>query len=86
VRALRIAFGAHGQLVVGALMVVVTAFQAWLWGIASTPGSAAIFWLSVEALFFAAYGVFATALGYRATERVEQMVVENADVDVEVKA
>jgi sterol desaturase/sphingolipid hydroxylase (fatty acid hydroxylase superfamily) len=76
-------FGAHGQIVVGVLMVAMTVLQAWYWGIQKHPGSAAIFWLSVEALLFAAYGVFATALGYRATERVEQLVVENVE-NVEV--
>lgn len=79
-------FGAHGQIVVGALMVISTAFQAWYWGVGpgAPPGSAAIFWLSIEALIFAAYGVFATALGYRATERVEAAVVENVENAEEV--
>jgi hypothetical protein len=70
-------FGAHGQLVVGALLVVATCAQAWWWGIHTKPGAEAIFWLSVEALLFAAYSIFATALGYRATERVEAHVIEN---------
>lgn len=70
-------FGAHGQLVAGALCVLVTLVQAWWWGIHSHPGNAAIFWLSVEALLFGAYAIFATALGYRATERVEEQVTGN---------
>lgn len=70
-------FGAHGQIVVGVLFVVVTLVQAWWWGIHQKPSATAIFWLSVEALLFAAYGVFATALGYRATERVETAVIEH---------
>lgn len=74
-------FGARGQVAVGVLFVVATTFQAWWWGIHGKPGSAAIFWISIEALYFASYGVIATALGYRATERVEAHVVENIDAD-----
>lgn len=78
---LRAVFGAHGQLSVGALMVATTAAQAWWWGIGpgAPPGAQAIFWLSIEALFYGAYNVFCTALGYRATERVEAAVVENIE-------
>lgn len=72
-------FGAHAQVVVGLLFLVATVFQAWLWGIHSTPSATAIFWLSIEALLFASYGVVATALGFRATERVETAVVENIE-------
>lgn len=81
-------FGAHGQLAFGALLVAVTLFQAWYWGIHTKPSTDAIFWLSIEALFFAAYSIVATALGYRATERVETAVVENIENvsgDVEIK-
>ena len=74
-------FGGHGQVVVGVLFCAITVFQAWLWGIRAKPGSTAIFWLSIEALFFAAYAVVATGLGYRATERVEATVVENLESD-----
>lgn len=76
-------FGARAQVVVGAAFVVATAFQAVWWGAVSRPSTEAIFWLSVEALFFAAYGVMATGLGFRATERVEQVVIEQADVNVD---
>jgi membrane protein implicated in regulation of membrane protease activity len=63
----------------GSFFCSITAFQAWLWGIHQKPSTTAIFWLSIEALFFAAYAVVATALGYRATERVETAVVENIE-------
>lgn len=76
---LRAVFGAHGQIVVGIILVITTAFQAVWWGVVTHPSAAAIFWLSVEALFYGAYGVFGTALGYKATERVEAAVVENIE-------
>lgn len=84
-RVLHVLFGARAQIVVGVLFVTATAFQAVWWGFLKNPSTEAIFWLSIEALFFAAFAIIAAALGYRATERVEQVVVENADVDVEVK-
>lgn len=76
---LRGIFGAQGQLVVGVLFVIATAFQAWWWGIQTRPSTAAIFWLSIEALFFGAYNVIPTALGYRKTEHVEAKVVETIE-------
>lgn len=83
--AVRAFFGARGQLVVGTVFCAVTAFQAWLWGVHTKPSTAAIFWLSIEALFFASYAIVATALGYRATERVETAVVENIEQADEVE-
>lgn len=79
--ALGVVFGAKAQVVVGALFVAATAFQAVWWGVVSHPSTEAIFWLSVEALFFAAYGVMATGLGFRATERVERIAIEQMDTD-----
>lgn len=72
----RVVFGARAQVVVGAGFVAATVFQAFWWGLAGSPSTAAIFWLSVEALLFAAYGVMATGLGFRATERVESVVAD----------
>lgn len=77
-------FGAKAQVVVGALFVLATIFQAIWWGLLSSPSTAAIFWLSIEALLFGAWSVMSNGLTFRATERVEQVVVEQADVDVDV--
>lgn len=78
-------FGARAQILVGAGFLAATVFQAYWWGIKSRPGVAGVFWLSIEALVFAAYGVVATGLGYRKTEHVETAVanIEQAEeVDV----
>lgn len=73
-------FGAKGQIAVGIVVTGATIFQAVWWGfVDGPPGTTAIYWLSVEALLFAAYGIIATGLGYRATERVETAVVENIE-------
>jgi hypothetical protein len=72
-------FGARAQVVVGIGFLIATLFQAWLWGIHSAPSKSGIFWLSIEALLFASYGVVATGLGYRKTEHVEAKVVENIE-------
>lgn len=88
-RAVQIAFGAHGQLGVG-ILVFVLSVAAWVLGSATIPNAAAppwrwttpgvfIFHASMFALVLAAYGIVATALGYRATERVESAVVENIE-------
>jgi hypothetical protein len=79
--ALRLLFGAKAKVVVGVVFVALTVFQAWLWGIQETPSAKAIFWLSIEALFFASYAVIATGLGYRATERVEAHVEEAVSIE-----
>lgn len=76
----RIVFGAHGQLAVGILACVVT-IAAWVYG-ATLHGEALLRFLFHVSMFFgllAAYAIVATALGYRATERVETAVIENAD-------
>lgn len=88
-RLVRWFFGAHGQLAVG-IATFVGAVIAWWYG-AGLSGQPLLHFLvhvSMAALVLASYGIIATALGYRATERVETAVVENieqADVDVEVE-
>lgn len=60
-------------------MFLATVIQTVYWTVITKPTVSAVFLVSMEALFFAAYGVIATGLGYRATERVETAVVENID-------
>jgi len=72
-------FGAKAQVVMGILMAVLTAVQTFYWTVITPPTISAVFLVSMEALFFTAYGVIATGLGYRATERVEAHVVENIE-------
>jgi ABC-type Na+ efflux pump permease subunit len=77
---LRAVFGAHGQLAVGASVLVVSV-ASWVYG-ATLRGEALvrfIFHVSMAALVIASYAIIAAALGYRATERVEAQVVEHAD-------
>lgn len=85
-RLARIVFGAHGQLAVGILAFVVSC-GCWWYG-TTLHGEALIrflFHVSMGALVLAAYAIVATALGYRATERVETAVIESVD-EVEVDA
>lgn len=73
-------FGAHGQVALG-LVLCVGSVGVWIYG-ATLHGAALItllFHVSMAALVFAAYSIIATGLGYRATERVETAVVENAE-------
>lgn len=73
-------FGAHGQVAIGVILVVASA-ATWVYG-TTLHGDALIrliFHVSMAALAFAAYGIVATGLGYRATERVETAVVENIE-------
>ena len=54
---------------------------AWVYG-SSLRGEVLlrfIFHVSMAALVIASYAIIATALGYRATERVETAVVENIE-------
>lgn len=77
---MRWVFGAHGQVCVGALFCA-GSVATWIYG-ATLHGDALvrlIFHVSMAALLFAAYGIVATGLGYRATERVETAVVENIE-------
>lgn len=79
-RAARVAFGAHGQLAVG-VVTFLAAIAAWWYG-STLQGEALvrfIFHASMAALVLAAYAIIATALGYRATERVEAQVVETIE-------
>lgn len=73
---LQIAFGAHAQVATGVLFLVLTAVQSFYWLVITPATTKAVFIVSMEALGFAAYGVIATGLGYRATERVESIVIE----------
>lgn len=73
-------FGAHGQVLMGAIFCV-GSIATWAYG-TTLHGDALvrlIFHVSMAALLFAAYGIVATGLGYRATERVETAVVENIE-------
>lgn len=82
----RIIFGARAQVAIGAACLVV-AVAAWIYG-ATLRGDALLRLLFHVSMFFGAaacYAIVATGLGYRATERVEQVVVEQADdVDIDV--
>jgi membrane protein implicated in regulation of membrane protease activity len=94
-RALHITFGAHAQVAAGVLFLVLTAAQTIYWLAITAATTKAVFIVSMEALAFAAYGVIATGLGYRATERVESIVIETvkqmtvagdiSEVEVEVE-
>lgn len=82
-RALRAVFGARGQLVVG-IVALCTSIAAWVYG-AGLRGEALLHFLvhvSMAALVLASYAIIATALGYRATERVEQVVLASSDETV----
>lgn len=86
-------FGAHGQLAVG-IFVLAVSIAFWVIGTMTIPGAEKLPWdwqpavfifhASMFALVLAAYAIIATALGYRATERVETAVVENIDEAGEV--
>lgn len=73
-------FGARGQLAVGTLACLVGISG---WGYGSTlSGEALLRFLFHVSMFFgivACYSIVSGALGYRATERVEEKVVEQAD-------
>jgi hypothetical protein len=72
-------FGAKAQVIMGILMILATAVQTVYWTVITPPTVMAVFLVSMEALFFSGYGVMATGLGYKATERVETKVVENIE-------
>jgi membrane protein implicated in regulation of membrane protease activity len=75
----QIIFGAKAQIVMGILFLVAVVVQWFYWTVITQPTVVAVFHISMEALAFAAYAIIATALGYRATERVETAVVENIE-------
>lgn len=89
----RSVFGARGQLVVGVALFVISV-SAWVLGTATIPHAASLPWhwtpsififhASMLALVVASYAIVTTALGYRATERVEAKVVENIEQADEV--
>lgn len=72
-------FGARGQTVVGTTFLLVSLAQWAYWGLVSPPTVSVVFHVSMKALVFASYAVVASALGYRATERVEEHVVNNQE-------
>lgn len=72
-------FGARGQLVVGAILMIATIAQTVWWLFVTPPTVRVVFIVSMEALAFASFNQVASALGYRATERVEAKVVENVE-------
>ena len=74
-------FGAKGQVVVGVLCTIV-AIAAWAyWTFVSKPTVGTVFHISMFFGVVACYAIVATGLGYRATERVEQVVAEDVDVE-----
>jgi hypothetical protein len=90
-RLFKLVFGAHAQVVIGALTFIVgVAF--WLYielayhgQLMGDPLVAAIFRVSMFFGLVACYAIIATGLGYRATERVETAVVNNIENADEVK-
>jgi ABC-type branched-subunit amino acid transport system permease subunit len=78
--ALRLVFGARGQLAVGAATFC-GAVGAWWYGagLRGEPLVRFIFHASMAALALAAYAIVATALGFRATERVEERVAGDGE-------
>lgn len=79
-QAVQVVFGARGQLVVGVLALG-GSIAAWIYG-ARLHNEALIrflFHVSMAALVLASYAIIATALGYRAAERIEENLT-NGDV------
>jgi hypothetical protein len=78
----RAVFGAHGQLAVG-ILTFAAVLVAWVYadGLRGEALVRFIFHASMAALALAAYAIIATALGYRATERVEQVVVDQLEIE-----
>ncbi len=76
---LGVLFGAKAQGAVGIAFLLAVCVQWFYWTAVTSPTVSAVFHVSMEALAFAAYSIIATALGYRATERVETAVVENIE-------
>lgn len=72
-------FGATAQVVVGVIFGIATVVQTLYWLVITPPTVMAVFLVSMEALGFTSYGVIATGLGFKATERVEAHVVENIE-------
>lgn len=87
--ALRIIFGAKAQVIFGVLLTLL-AIGLWCWYTFVTPPSVrTVFHISMLFGVAATYAIIATGLGYRATERVENVVVEavdQMDIDVDVES
>lgn len=81
---MRALFGARAQIVVG-VQATLVAIGVWIWYLLHPITVGAVFHISMYFGVVACYCVIATALGYRATERVEAVVadVEHADTVVE---
>ena len=77
-------FGAKGQVAFGVILTLI-ALGLWIfYTFFSAPDVRTVFHISMLFGVAATYAIIATGLGYRATERVEDVVVEQAkDVDVE---
>lgn len=83
-------FGARAQVIVGVFALCIS-LCFWGLGTATIPGayawawnwtpSAFIFHASMFALVVASYAIIATGLGYKATERVESVVTEEAEIE-----
>jgi len=72
-------FGAVAQGIVG-VGALLLGIAAWIyWSVVTPPTVAAVFHISMFFGCVACYAIIATALGYRATERVEEKV-ENVDI------
>lgn len=78
----RVIFGARAQVAVGVMLFLATVAQTVWWLFIHPPTVRAVFIVSMEALAFAAYGIVATGLGYRATERVETTIEQAEEVTV----
>lgn len=74
---LRVIFGAAAQVAVGAVCLTV-AGVAWIYWTLTPPTVFAIFHVSMFFGVVACYAIVATGLGFRATERVEQMVDQSS--------
>ena len=76
---MEIFFGFHAQMAVGVIMILLTVIQWWYWGWFEKPSTTAVFHVSMEALAFAAYAVFANGITLRKAQHVEAQVVNNID-------
>lgn len=59
---LHVLFGAVAQVIVGVFCFLITAGQTVYWLAITPPTVKAVFIVSMEALFFASYGIVATGL------------------------
>lgn len=73
-RCVVLVFGGWGQISVGILLLALTAAETAYWTLITPPTVKALFVISMEALFFAAYAIIATGIALLATERVASIV------------